>query len=315
MKLSIVVPVYNEEPNLRLLHQRLSAVAAGCGDDYEIVFVNDGSADGSLAIMKELAAADPHVRFVSFSRNFGHEMASSAGLDRSTGDAVVLIDADLQDPPELIPEMIAKWKSGVDVVYARRARRDGETAFKKATSWLFYRLLNKLTDVYIPPDTGDFRLMDRKVVDAVALCRENPRFVRGLVSWVGYRQDAIFYHRAERHAGETKYNVIKLIKLSWEAVCSFSLIPLRIMMWLGAIVTAISVGLTIHVAIAKIFRGITPQGYALLACGMFFLSGIQLIMLGFLAQYVGHIFRHTQKRPLYIIGEESQPSPTRVEPR
>jgi len=301
MKLSIVVPVFNEQDNLRPLHARLARVASACADDHEIIFIDDGSTDGSRTVMEALTREDAHVRHIAFSRNFGHEMATTAGLDHADGDAVVIIDADLQDPPEVIAELVARWNSGVEVVYARRRRREGESVFKKATSFLFYRVIRALSEVDMPADTGDFRLMDRRVVDALRRCRENPRFVRGLVSWIGFRQEAVYYDRAERLSGETKYNLPKLLRLSWEAICAFSLVPLRVAGWLGAVVMLLSFALTLHVAYHKLFLGLPIQGYALLACGLFFLGGIQLLVLGVLSQYVGHIFKHTQNRPLYIV--------------
>ena len=304
MRLSIVVPVFNEEGNLRPLCERMVRVARSCADDFEIIFVNDGSDDGSLSIMRDLSREDPHVKYVSFSRNFGHEMASTAGLDRASGDAVVLIDGDLQDPPEVIADMVAAWKRGADVVYARRRRRAGESVVKRLSAYLFYRLIRKLSEVDIPVDSGDFRLMDRRVVEALKRCRENPRFVRGLVSWVGFRQEAVLYDRAKRHAGETKYDLVKLIRLSWEAVCAFSLMPLRMTVWLGVAVTLVSVFFTLRVGIQRIFFSLPIEGYALQTCGLFFLGGVQLVVLGVLAQYVGHIFKHTQNRPLYIIDDE-----------
>jgi dolichol-phosphate mannosyltransferase len=303
MKLSVCVPAYNEEENLETLHARLVSVLEALTGDFEIVFVDDGSGDRSLAIMRELSARDARVRYVSFSRNFGHEIATSAALDVACGDAVVLIDADLQDPPEVIPALVDRWKQGAQVVYGRRRRREVETWFKRATSYVFYRLLNRLTDVPIPPDTGDFRLMDRRVVEALRRFKENPRFMRGLVSWVGFRQDAVLYDRHRRHAGRTKYNLIKLMRLSWEAICSFSLVPLRVMTWVGAIVTVLSLAKAAHVAGQKIIWGIDIPGYALVACGIFFLGGVQLVLLGVLAQYVGQIYRFTQDRPLYIVAE------------
>jgi polyisoprenyl-phosphate glycosyltransferase len=303
MKLSVVIPVYNEEENLLLLHQHLSVVAPGCANDYEIIFVNDGSKDRSLSIMQELCHNDPHVKYLSFSRNFGHEIASTAGLDVASGDAVVLMDADLQDPPELVHALLVKWKSGADVVYARRRRRAGESVFKRTTAHLFYRLLRRLAEVQIPRDTGDFRLMDRRVVAQLRACRENPRFMRGLVAWVGFRQDEVTYDRPQRHAGQTKYSLFKLVRLSWEAMCAFSLVPLRSVAWLGAAVTALSLVLAVVVACQKIFWGLPIPGYALLACGVFFLGGIQLIMLGILAQYIGLTFKAVQNRPLYIVDE------------
>jgi len=305
MKLSIVVPVYNEEANLAALHTRLSRVAVACADEHEIIFVDDGSTDGSGAVIAGLIREDLSVRLIGFSRNFGHEMATTAGLDRADGDAVVIIDADLQDPPEVIAELVERWRAGVDVVYARRRRREGESVFKRFTSFAFYRVIRALAEVDIPADTGDFRLMDRRVVEVLRRCRENPRFVRGLVSWAGFRQEAVFYDRAERHAGETKYNFAKLVRLSWEAICAFSLVPLRAAGWLGALVMLLSFALTAHVAYHRLFLGLPIKGYALLACGLFFLGGVQLLVLGVLSQYIGHIFRHTQNRPLYVVGQSA----------
>lgn len=299
--ISVVIPVFNEEDCLLSLFERLFALQSSTEDDYEYIVVNDGSTDGSLQILQELESQHSNLRFISLSRNFGHEAASTAGIDHASGDAVVLIDADLQDPPELIPEMVKTWRGGVDVVYARRRRRAGETAFKKLTSSIFYRLLNKLADVDIPPDTGDFRLMDRRVVVAVRRCRENPRFMRGLVSWVGFKQDAMLYDRAERYAGHTKYNVTKLLALSWEGICGFSLVPLRVTVYIGGGVTFLSLVLTAIIVIQKLFYKMPIEGYALLACGIFFMSGVGLTTLGIIAQYIGHIFRHTQNRPLYIV--------------
>lgn len=303
MRLSVVVPVFNEEGNLCLLCERVGAVARSIADDYEIILVNDGSTDNSFQVMRDLERSDQRIKYISLSRNFGHEVASTAGLDAATGDAVVLMDADLQDPPELIRDMVNKWKQGVEVVFARRRIREGETAIKRATAYLFYRILNRLSDVSIPLDTGDFRLMDRRVVDALRQCRESPRFIRGLVSWVGFRQEAVLYDRAQRHSGETKYDLFKLMRLSWEAMCAFSLTPLRLVMWLGCLVTLCSLALAVVVAVQRLFFGLPVQGYALLACGLFLLGGIQLTLLGFMARYIGYVFIASQRRPLYIIAE------------
>lgn len=306
MLLSIVVPSFNEQESLPALHARLSDALQPLGIDHELVLVDDGSSDKTLEVMRSLAAQDPRVRYCSLSRNFGHEVATSAGLERARGEAVVLMDADLQDPPELIGPMLERWRSGVDVVYAQRRRRAGESIFKKLSSWFFYRVLGRLSDVDIPRDTGDFRLMDRRVVDAVVRCRENPRFVRGLVAWAGFRQEAIAYDRDSRHGGETKYSVSKLIRLSLEAIFAFSLTPLKLTMWLGLFTILASVALTSVVVVQRLVTD-TPmlQGYAFLTCGMFFLGGVQLTMLGIMSQYLGHIFTHTQSRPLYLVAEET----------
>ncbi|MFZ4575527.1 MAG: glycosyltransferase family 2 protein, partial [Phycisphaerales bacterium] len=304
-ELSVVVPAYNEEANLRELHRRLSGALSGEHRGVEFIFVDDGSRDGTAAVIRELAAGDSRVRYVLFSRNFGHEAATTAGLDRARGRACVIIDADLQDPPELIPSMMARWREGVQVVYAQRRHRAGEGAFKRLSAWAFYRVLAWLSDVAIPRDTGDFRLMDAKVVAAVRQCRENPRFIRGLVAWAGFRQEALPYDRDARHAGETNYNFVKLVRLSLEAIMAFSLKPLKMTMWLGLATITVSVVLAVVVIAQRLLLG-TPmfEGYAFLATSLFFLGGIQLTMLGIMAHYLAHIFRHTQARPLYLVAEE-----------
>ncbi len=303
MKLSIVVPVLNEEPNLSLLYERLQRVATASADDYEIIFVNDGSTDGSLAAMGRLHERDPRVKCISLSRNFGHQIASTAGLDRASGDAVVLIDADLQDPPEVIAEMVARWRSGAAVVYARRRVRHDESFLKKATAHLFYRLLNRISDVDIPLDTGDFRLIDRRVVQVLRRCRENPRFLRGLVAWAGFRQDAVHYDRAGRHAGQSKYRVGKMFNLAWAAACSFSVVPLQLGFWFGSAAILLSLLLGV-VLIVQRFCGVPVEGSSLLACALFLLGGVQLVTLGIASRYVGYILQTVQNRPLYVV--ESQ---------
>ncbi|MFN0012092.1 MAG: glycosyltransferase family 2 protein [Phycisphaerales bacterium] len=306
---SVIVPAFNEAENLALLHRRVAAVLDGCVSagtvgQWELILINDGSRDGTLEVMRDLARQDARVKYVSLSRNFGHELATTAGLDHAEGDAVVLIDADLQDPPEVMADMLASWRRGVDVVYAQRRQRQGETLFKKASAFIFYRLLHRVSEVKIPRDTGDFRLMDRRVVLALREIRENPRFIRGLVSWVGFRQEPVLYDRDARHAGETKYNFSKLLRLSFEALCAFSLAPLRSMIWIGLFVTALSLAVSAMVVIQKVFFKMPSEGYAMLACGIFFLGGVQLTLLGTLAWYVGIIHKTVQNRPLYIVGEE-----------
>lgn len=312
-EISVVVPAFNEEGSLRALHARLTPVLESCVASHEIILVDDGSRDRTLAVMRELADMDPRVRYVSFSRNFGHEVATTAGLDHAMGRAVVLIDADLQDPPELIPTMVERWRAGADVVYAQRRVRAGESPFKRATSWLFYRVIDRLSDVRIPRDVGDFRLMSARVVEAVRRFEENPRFMRGLVSWVGFKQEAVAYDRDARHAGETKYHLRQLLRLSAEAIAAFSLKPLKLTVYLGLAAILISVALTLMIIVQRIFIAPTPdahlaasampQGYALLMCSIFFLGGVQLLMLGILAHYVGHVFRMVQRRPLYLVAE------------
>jgi len=305
MKLSVIVPAYNEEANIRPLYDRLVPVLEKISPEHEILFVDDGSTDGTLRAIEALASNDRNVGFVSFSRNFGHEIASTAGLDRAGGDAVVLIDADLQDPPELIETMVERWENGAEVVFAQRRKRARESVLKRLTAWCFYRLIRLLSSVDIPPDTGDFRLMDRRVVEAVRQCREVPRFVRGLVSWVGFRQEPVLYDRDARHEGDTKYGFGKLVRLSFEAILGFSLVPLRLMIWLGLGIVALSVVLVVIVTIEK-FIAPANQGYAFLATGIFFLGGVQLTMLGVIAHYLGHVFERSQARPLYVVRRESR---------
>lgn len=301
---SVVVPAYNEQDNLEPLHARLTRVLASTGADYEIIFVDDGSHDATLEVVRKLAGGDAHVRYVSLARNFGHEAASTAGLDRTGGDVVVLMDADLQDPPELIPELIEKWRQGYDVVYAQRRRRAGESVLKRLTAWAFYRTLNAVTPTPIPADTGDFRLMDRRVVAQFRRMRETNRFVRGMVAWVGHRQTAVQFDRPARHAGQAKYNVIKLILLSLDAAMGFSTHPLRLATLLGLLTTAGALIAGLAVVIHKLFFGLAVEGYALLAAGIFFLGGVQMLLLGILGEYTGRIYTQVQQRPLYVVKEQ-----------
>jgi glycosyltransferase involved in cell wall biosynthesis len=301
---TVVIPAYNERDSVETLVERLDAALTPSDYDWQALFVNDGSTDGTLDILRDLAAKHPtRVGYLSFSRNFGHEAATSAGLDHAEGDAVAIIDADLQDPPEELPAMLDRWQNGADVVYAQRRTRSGESPIKKLTAHLFYRLMRSTSDVDIPRDTGDFRVMDRRVVEAVRACRENPRFVRGLVSWVGFRQEAHLYDRAERFAGETKYHLRSLVRLSLIAMFGYSQTPLRATMWIGLTVVTMSMALGIAVAAERVLMGGQIPGYALLACGMFLLGGVQLTMLGVMAYYLGQVATAAQGRPLYIVAE------------
>ena len=303
-ELSIVVPVYNEQECIGEFNTRINSVLDKLDVSVEIIYVNDGSADSSIDLIKEFATTNARVKFISFSRNFGHEIASTAGIDHSIGKAVVLIDSDLQDPPETIEVLYHKWKEGFDVVYAKRLNRDGESWLKKATSKYFYRILKKLSDVTIPLDAGDFRLMDRKVVDSLKLCRENPRYLRGLVSWVGYKQASIDYNREKRFAGNTKYNYLKLTALAVDAVISFSLVPLRIAILIGLFVIMLASALIVQQVLQKIFYA-AEQGYAFLATSILFMAGVQLFFLGILSLYIGNIYINTKARPLYIISDSN----------
>ncbi len=301
VRYSVVVPVYNEEACIEETYRRLSGVMERTQERYELVFVNDGSRDRSAERIAALCNADPHCKLVDFSRNFGHQIAVTAGLQHSEGQAVAVIDADLQDPPEVILEMIAKWKEGYDVVYGKRLKRQGETWFKKTTASLFYRLLRSMTNVEIPLDTGDFRLMDRKVVDVINDLSEQNRFLRGLVSWVGFRQAAVEYVRDERYAGETKYPFKKMLKFALDGITSFSIKPLKIASYLGFLLSFFSFVYLIVVLYQKLFTSDTVAGWAsTLAVNLLF-NGITLMLLGIMGEYIGRIYDETKRRPLYVI--------------
>jgi len=301
---SIVAPIYNEEGNIPELYQRVSNVMDQTGEPWELVLVDDGSRDRSRELISELAQKDSRVRPVIFARNFGHQIAVTAGLDYSRGDAVVIIDADLQDPPEVILDLIEKWKEGYEVVYATRAEREGETWFKLFTAAAFYRLIQRITDVDIPMDTGDFRLLDRKVVEVLNQMRERHRFLRGMSVWVGFRQTGVEYQRAERYAGETKYPLSKMIQFASDAITSFSYFPLQLAMYLGFITAGLSI-IAIPVVIALRLAGWHAfQGQASTLIAVLFLGGVQLISLGILGEYVGRLYDEAKGRPLYILRED-----------
>jgi glycosyltransferase involved in cell wall biosynthesis len=300
---SIIAPVYNEAGSLRELHARVSEIMATTGEPWELLLVDDGSTDRSPEVIRALYEQDPdHVRAVQFARNFGHGIAVTAGMDYARGDAVILMDADLQDPPETILRLIEKWREGYEVVYAVRAQREGETWFKRTTAALFYRVLSWITDVPIPLDTGDFRLMDRRVVDAVGRMRERHRFVRGMVSWVGFRQTGIEYERHERFAGETKYTLRKMLRLAWDGITSFSYLPLQLATYLGftiALLSALGILLVIYL---RAFTGSEPlKGQATTLVMVLFLGSVQLISLGIVGEYLGRIYNEVKERPLYIV--------------
>lgn len=303
-KISVVVPMYNEEAVARVCFERLTKTFSELSYDYELIFVNDGSRDGTLGILKEIAKEDAHAKVVSFSRNFGHQNAVSAGIDYATGDAVVLIDADLQDPPELIPNMISSWEKGWDVVYATRKARKGESAFKRGTAKLFYRVLNALSDTEIPKDTGDFRLMDKKVVEALKQMPEQNRFIRGMVSWVGFKQLPMEYERDERLAGETKYPFKKMIKFAADGITAFSLKPLKLMIGLGTLAVLLAAGIVIYSVIQRwLFPEHVIRGWASIMVAVSFFSGVQLLSLGVIGQYLGRTYDEARKRPLYLVDE------------
>ena len=306
--LSLVLPIYNEEAIIPELDRRLRAfladVGSGVGDAWEVIFVNDGSKDRSPALLKELAAAEPRYKVLSLSRNFGHQMAITAGLDRASGDAVVVMDADLQDPPEVVRQMVARWREGFDVVFGVRSRRHGETAFKKLTAAIFYRLLRgMLGDVSIPIDAGDFRLMSRPVVLTLRALRERHRFVRGLVWWVGFRQTAVSYERPARFAGETKWPLRRMLHFAVDGITSFSTVPLRMATWLGVLAGVVALGGVGWALYSKFFGGVV-RGWTTIMILVGLGSSAQLLMTGILGEYVGRIYEEVKRRPLYVVDSE-----------
>lgn len=300
---SIIAPVYNEINCLDALYSRVSEVMDSTKEGWELILVDDGSTDGSTEKIKELARKDERVRQVIFARNFGHQIAVTAGLDFSRGDAVVIIDADLQDPPEVILELIQKWREGYGVVYAQRTEREGETWFKRTTASLFYRVIFRITDVKIPLDTGDFRLLDRKVVNIMNSMRERHRFLRGMSAWVGFKSIGVPYKRAARFAGKTKYPFNKMVKLALEAVTSFSYVPLQLAMWIGFISAGISIIAIPIVIIGRLAGSQAFYGQATTLIAVLFLGGVQLICIGILGEYIGRIYDEVKGRPLYITSE------------
>lgn len=318
--ISVVIPLYNEEGNVPELIRRITAIMDRSvlpGESFEIVAVNDGSKDGTLAALRAARAQQPRLCIVDLSRNFGHQIAATAGMDTASGDAVVLIDGDLQDPPELIERLLEKWREGYDVVYATRKTRRGESFFKLLTARIFYRAIRRMTNVAIPVDTGDFRLMSRRVVDALALTREKHRFLRGLVSWVGFNQIGIEYERDARLSGETKYPFSKMLRFAIDGITSFSEIPLRFATYLGFIVSGFAFVYGIFVVFLKIF-GYNEPGYTSMMVAILFLGGVQLITIGIAGEYLGRIYDQVKARPLYLVSSVergaavvSVPSPER----
>ena len=306
--LSIVVPCYNEELNLPVLHARVTAAArAAVGEDYEIVLVNDGSRDGSWSAMQRLAAEDAHIVAINLSRNHGHQLALTAGLDLCAGAQILIIDADLQDPPELLAEMRATMvEQGADVVYAVRRKREGETFFKRLTAAAFYRVLDRVTDTPIPLDTGDFRLMSRRALDALLAMPEQARFIRGMVAWVGFRQVPFVYDRAERHAGVTNYPLGKMIRLALDAVTGFSTAPLRFASHVGLALTGASLLLIIYIAIG-FFTGSAVQGWTSTMLVVVILGAVQMFVLGMIGEYLGRLYVESKRRPLYLVADVAGP--------
>jgi len=321
-ELSLIIPIFNEEKVIPELHRRLREVMADLEQvvrSWEVVFIDDGSKDQSLAMLREIGAAEPRYKVLSFSRNFGHQLAITAGLDRAEGDAVVIIDADLQDPPEVIKQMIGKWREGFDVVYGVRRSRAGETLFKKLTAAAFYRILRvMLGGLPIPVDAGDFRLVGRPVVLTLRSLKEKHRFVRGMVTWVGFKQFALLYDREARFAGETKYPFSKMLRFAIDAITSFSIIPLRFATWLGVLAGTVAGIAALFVLYAKLFLNDTVQGWTTIMIAVALGSSAQLIMIGVLGEYIGRIYEEIKRRPLYVMAEQinfddgdSQPSEAR----
>jgi polyisoprenyl-phosphate glycosyltransferase len=314
-QLSVIVPCFNEEAVLTETHRRLSDVLQEIDDvEYEVVYVDDGSRDGTGQILSALHANDEHVRVVRFSRNFGHQTAVTAGLEHAKGDAVVLIDADLQDPPELIPEFVARWREGYHVAYGVRTDRPGETRFKLATAKSFYRLLGRLSETKIPLDTGDFRLMDRRVVDALQAMPERDRFVRGMVAWVGFRQTPVPYKRSPRFAGESKYPLFKMMRFALDGVTSFSVAPLHAATWIGFAASVLAMIGVCYALVLRLFTNDWVTGWTALFIAVLFVGGTQLLALGVIGEYVGRIYAESKRRPLYVVQERlgfDRPEPAR----
>jgi len=312
-ELSVVVPVLDEEANVEPLYRRVLAAVAPVVDGLEIVFVDDGSTDGTWDAIRRLAADDPRVRGIRFARNFGHQAALTAGLDAARGTAAVILDGDLQDPPEVIPEMVARWREGYEVVYGQREAREGETWFKLATARWFYRLLRRITRVDVPVDAGDFRLMGPRALEAFRALPERNRFIRGLVAWLGFPQIAVRYRREARAAGRTKYPLRRMVRLALDGITSFSYLPLRLATVSGFAVSGFAFVYIVVVIVLKVL-GINWPGYTSLMASILFLGGVQLVMIGILGEYVGRIFDEVKGRPLYLVREATDGEPRVVPP-
>ncbi len=302
--LSLVLPIYNEEAVIPELHARLQEFLGKLAPvDAEVLFVNDGSRDRSMELLRGIAAAEPRYRILSFARNFGHQTAITAGIDFARGKAVVVMDADLQDPPEVVLAMVAKWREGFDVVYGKRGSREGETFFKLITAKTFYRVFAAMIPIEVPLDTGDFRLMSRRVVIALRELRETHRFVRGMVAWVGFKQTAVLYDRPGRFAGETKYPFRKMLRFAIDGITSFSVLPLRFATYLGMIISMASVGIAIWALVARFVLHATVAGWTAEVVIFSLLAAVQLLMIGILGEYIGRIYEQVKQRPLYVVGD------------
>lgn len=305
MEYSVVIPVYNEEANIGILYNRMTGVMAGLSPDFELLFINDGSRDNTLMLVRELAASDSRVHFIDLSRNFGHQIAVCAGLDACRGKRVVIIDADLQDPPELIPEMAARMDDGFQVVYARRKKRKGESVAKLWTARIFYRLLANIASIDIPLDTGDFRIMDKKVVEVLRSMPEQNKFLRGQISWIGFRQTFVEYDRAERQGGKTGYTYAKMFRFALDGITSFSDAPLRMASWMGFVVSGFAFIALLYALYGKFISHDSEPGWASLIVSVLFLGGIQLISLGFIGEYLSRISSNVKQRPLYVVADSN----------
>lgn len=297
---SFVIPIFNEEETIQELHKQVSALLSRLDDSSEVILIDDGSVDRSYELMMGIQKKDPRFKLIRLSRNFGHQIAVTAGMDASQGKATIIMDADLQDPPEVVLEMIRKWKEGFEVVYAVRSEREGETFFKKMTAAVFYRVLRKLTNLDMPADVGDFRLVDRRALEAFQAMRESNRYVRGMFSWVGFKQTGVLYQRKKRFAGETKYPLHKMLKLARDAIVGFSYAPLRFTLNLGFFVSGCSL-LYAFYAVTRHLLGITVTGWTSLAVLVSFLGGVQLVVIGLLGEYIGRIHEEVKRRPLYLV--------------
>ena len=302
--ISVVVPCYNEEAVLPETHRRLVSALEGIeGVRFEIVYADDGSQDATPDLLRALQAADPRVRVVRLSRNFGHQLAVSAGLEHAAGDAVVVIDADLQDPPEVIRELVARWREGFQVVYGQRTDRPGETPFKLWTAKTFYRLINRVSQIKIPPEAGDFRLLDRRVVEVLLAMPERDRFLRGMVSWVGFRQAAVGYAREPRRAGQSKYPLARMLRFAADGVLSFSVTPLRLAIWLGFAAIVAALAGIVYALVVRLYTDDWVRGWASIFTAVLFLGGVQLVTLGIVGEYVGRVYAEVKRRPLYVVSE------------
>jgi dolichol-phosphate mannosyltransferase len=302
-ELSIVVPIFNEEKNIPILYERLKKAANAIAPNHELIFVNDGSEDASFFELMKLAETDERVFYINFSRNFGHQIAVTAGLDYSNGEAVVIIDGDLQDPPELIPELYAKYKEGYEVVYAQRIKRKGESWFKKISAKWFYRILKKMTHINIPVDTGDFRLIDRKVVECLKQMPEQNKFLRGQIAWIGFKQTAVHFERQERIHGKTNYPFSKMMKLALDGITGFSDKPLAFVTRAGLVVSGISFLIILYAIFSHFVLDRTISGWTSLIISSMFIGGIQLFSIGIIGEYISRINKNTLNRPLYIVGK------------